>query len=234
MAVSPCGLCKVFHLLQRYITQHESILDCCKWKHRQSLDFFGLKTLSYMNMWMAVWQRERAPDGYGFANKRDKPEKGCTGGSTVGPWLTESRQPPSVLSLATDLETGKADTGTPSYELPMFSPALGRVVRSTCAISGTSVCTASRPATVNSIGAASQALSRRSHQRRHSSSKASIPPDGSNGSSSPQQTPNTASTRSPEKKPAGRGGRKRATPSLNVPHVPPTDYLQQLGSSVQK
>ena len=43
-----------FHLLQRYITQHESILDCCKWQHRQSLDFFGLKTLSYVNMWMAV------------------------------------------------------------------------------------------------------------------------------------------------------------------------------------
>ncbi|OCL06428.1 hypothetical protein AOQ84DRAFT_365813 [Glonium stellatum] len=110
----------------------------------------------------------------------------------------------------------------------MFSPALGRAIRSTCAISGASVCTASRPATVNPIGAASQALCRRPHQRRPSSSKASIPPNGSNGSSSPQQAPSAASTRSPEKKPAGRGGRKRATPSLNVPHVPPTDYLQQL------
>ena len=39
-----------FHLLQRYIIQHESILDCCKWQHRQSLDLFGLKTLFYVNM----------------------------------------------------------------------------------------------------------------------------------------------------------------------------------------
>ncbi|OCK75526.1 hypothetical protein K432DRAFT_361928 [Lepidopterella palustris CBS 459.81] len=109
----------------------------------------------------------------------------------------------------------------------MFSPALGRAIRSTCTISGTAICTANRPAAVTSIGAASQSLSRRPHQRRHSSSKASVPPNGSNGSSSPHQTSSTALGRSPEKKPAGRGGRKRAVSSLNVPHVPPTDHLDK-------
>ncbi|KAF2817633.1 uncharacterized protein BDZ99DRAFT_565348 [Mytilinidion resinicola] len=110
----------------------------------------------------------------------------------------------------------------------MFSPALGRAVRSTCAISAGPVCNA-RAATVASISAASQPFSRRPHQRRPSSSKASIPPDGANGSSSPQQTATTPAARSPGKKLAARGGRKRASPSLlNVPHVPPTDHLQQL------
>jgi len=176
----------------------------------------------------------------GLQTSMTSPKGLCQGiplqpGLIVGPWLTGRVSPTTVSSKPGHRPwNGQSRYQHSSYELPMFSPALGRVVRSTCAISGTSVCTASRQATVNSIGAASQALSRRPHQRRHSSSKASIPPDGSNRSSSPQQTPNTASTRSPEKKPAGRGGRKRATPSLNVPHVPPTDYLQQLGSSAQK
>lgn len=115
-------------------------------------------------------------------------------------------------------------------ELDMFSPALGRAFRSTCVIAGPPTC-ANRPATVSAIGAASQAFSRRPHQRRRSSSKASIPPDGSNGSSSTQTTPGTSTARSPAKKVTGRTGRKKLTPipTLNIPHVPPTSYLQKPG-----
>ncbi|KAF1962242.1 hypothetical protein CC80DRAFT_570003 [Byssothecium circinans] len=108
----------------------------------------------------------------------------------------------------------------------MFSPAIGRAVRSSSAISAPSVCTLSRPAT---LGAVQQSFSRPGHQRRLSSSKASIPPNGSNadGSSSAQQTP--ASTgKVTARKVTARSSRKRTTtPALNVPHVPPTDYLQK-------
>ncbi|KAF2686925.1 hypothetical protein K458DRAFT_429845 [Lentithecium fluviatile CBS 122367] len=111
----------------------------------------------------------------------------------------------------------------------MFSPALGRVVRSSSAISAPStVCSLGRPAVLGA--AAQQPFSRPSHQRRLSSSKASIPPDGSNenGSSSAQQTPASAS-KAPARKVTGRTGRKKSSspPALNVPHVPPTDYLQK-------
>ncbi|KAF2792351.1 hypothetical protein K505DRAFT_246898 [Melanomma pulvis-pyrius CBS 109.77] len=108
----------------------------------------------------------------------------------------------------------------------MFSPALGRVVRSTNSIA-TPVCSLGRPATLSAV---QQTLSRPPHQRRLSSSKASIPPDGSNanGSSSAQQTTDTSATKAPARKLTGRAGKKRAAPpALNVPHVPPTDYLQK-------
>ncbi|KAF2203239.1 hypothetical protein GQ43DRAFT_470191 [Delitschia confertaspora ATCC 74209] len=110
----------------------------------------------------------------------------------------------------------------------MFSPALGRAVRSTCAISTPSVCTATRPVTVSALAANQQTFNRRPHQRRYSSSNASIPPDNSNGSSSAQQAPGTSTARTPARKLTGRNGKKRSTaPALNVPHVPPTDYLQK-------
>ncbi|CAI6332407.1 unnamed protein product [Periconia digitata] len=108
----------------------------------------------------------------------------------------------------------------------MLSPAVGRAVRSSGPISTVSACVLSRPAT---LGAGQQSFSRPCHQRRLSSSNASIPPDGSNtnGSSSPQQTPATAS-KAPSRKMTGRTSKKRSvTPALNVPHVPPTDYLQK-------
>ncbi|KAK3209653.1 hypothetical protein GRF29_44g228828 [Pseudopithomyces chartarum] len=106
----------------------------------------------------------------------------------------------------------------------MFSSAAGRVARAPATLPPPSVCAFARPA---ALAAAQQPFVRPGgHQRRLSSSKASIPPDGSNanGSSSAQQ----ASAR----KVTGRAGRKRsaATPpamALNVPHVPPTDYLQK-------
>ncbi|KAF2122788.1 hypothetical protein BDV96DRAFT_6875 [Lophiotrema nucula] len=109
----------------------------------------------------------------------------------------------------------------------MFSPALGRAVRSTNCIAATPVCSIGRP--VAALGAIPQTLSRPSHQRRLSSSKASIPPDSSNGSNTTQQTPRAGASKAPARKPTGRAGKKRATaePSLNVPHVPPTDYLQK-------
>ncbi|KAJ4305628.1 hypothetical protein N0V90_001159 [Kalmusia sp. IMI 367209] len=111
----------------------------------------------------------------------------------------------------------------------MFSPAVGRVVRCPSSLPAPSACAFGRPA---AIGAAQKPFARPGHQRRLSSSKASIPPDGSNanGSSSAQQTPASAS-KAPTRKMTGRAGRKRAStppvPALNVPHVPPTDYLQK-------
>ncbi|KAF2867690.1 hypothetical protein BDV95DRAFT_173043 [Massariosphaeria phaeospora] len=118
----------------------------------------------------------------------------------------------------------------------MFSPALGRVVRSTSSISTPPVCTLGRPVAV--LGAAQQSLARRpqQHQRRPSSSKASIPPDGANKneSSSAQQAPEAkanagSSGKTPARKVTGRAGKKRAVPqpALNLPHVPPTAHLHK-------
>ncbi|KAF2709894.1 hypothetical protein K504DRAFT_501200 [Pleomassaria siparia CBS 279.74] len=113
----------------------------------------------------------------------------------------------------------------------MFSPTLGRVIRSTCAISN-SACSLGRPATLSTVP---QSLSRPPHHRRLSSSKASIPPNGSNanGPNSPEQTKDVAPTKTPTRKPA-KTTRKRvvATPALNVPHVPPTDHLRAPGVGV--
>ncbi|KAF2740294.1 hypothetical protein EJ04DRAFT_508275 [Polyplosphaeria fusca] len=109
----------------------------------------------------------------------------------------------------------------------MFSPALGRAVRSTSSIPAP-VCTLARPAAT--LNAAQQTFTRRPHQRRLSSSKASIPPDGSNGSNSAQQTPATGTTKAPTRTLKGKAARKRAAappPLPKVPHVPPTDYLQK-------
>ncbi|KAF2643962.1 hypothetical protein P280DRAFT_477398 [Massarina eburnea CBS 473.64] len=104
----------------------------------------------------------------------------------------------------------------------MFNPAIGRVVRFSSALTAPSARALGRH---TAIGAAQQPFSR----RRLSSSKASIPPAGSNanGSSSAQQTPAGAG-KAPTRKATGRTTRKRSTtPALNVPHVPPTDYLQK-------
>jgi len=122
---------------------------------------------------------------------------------------------------------------SPFIALVMFAPAIGRVVRSPNTLPAHSVCTLGRPAV---ISAASQTPFRPSHQRRLSSSKASVPPDGSNtnGSSSAQQTPANAS-KAPAKKVASRTNRKRASTvssvpvPKNVPRVPPTDHLQKPG-----
>ncbi|KAF1972497.1 hypothetical protein BU23DRAFT_159695 [Bimuria novae-zelandiae CBS 107.79] len=121
----------------------------------------------------------------------------------------------------------------------MFSSAAGRVARSPSTLPPPSVCAFARPAT---IAAAPMSFARPSHQRRLSSSKASIPPDNSNangstpsggsntnGSNSTQQASASAG-KAPARKANGRAGRKRTTPAaptLNVPHVPPTDYLQK-------
>ncbi|KAJ4351150.1 uncharacterized protein N0V89_006489 [Didymosphaeria variabile] len=115
----------------------------------------------------------------------------------------------------------------------MFSCAAGRVVRSPSTLPPPLVCAFARPA---ALGAAQKPFARPGHQRRLSSSKASTPPDSSNGSSSTQQTPASAEkapAKASVKKATGRAGRKRTTtppiPALNVPHVPPTDYLQKPG-----
>ena len=118
---------------------------------------------------------------------------------------------------------------TPPSAVTMLSPAVGRVVRSSGSISTASACTLSRPV---ALGAVQQSFSRPSHQRRLSSSKASIPPNGSNtnGPSSPQQTPASVS-KAPTRKATGRSSKKRSpTPVYNVPHVPPTNYLQMPGT----
>ncbi|PSN66137.1 hypothetical protein BS50DRAFT_588900 [Corynespora cassiicola Philippines] len=123
----------------------------------------------------------------------------------------------------------------------MFSPAIGRAVRSSGSIPTPSVSALGRPIT---LGAAQQSFSRPTHQRRLSSSKPSTPPDGSNtkgsrsadqsaskGSSSSDKSASTSTTNAP----AGNARRTRssapaatpAPPTLNVPHVPPTDHLQK-------
>lgn len=127
-----------------------------------------------------------------------------------------TRRPPSLTAIA--------------FQLPaMFSPALGRVVRSSGSIATPSVCSLSRPAT---LAAVQQSLTGPGHQRRLSSSKPSIPPDGSNAnrSNSEQQTPANPG-KATARKVTGKAGRKRSAtpPALNVPHVPPTDYLQKAG-----
>jgi hypothetical protein len=129
----------------------------------------------------------------------------------------------------------------------MFSPALGRAVRSASCIAAPPVGSFGRPAVIGA--AAQQPFQRPSHHRRLSSSKASAPPAGSKDKKSeeisPQQataTANKASTATANKAPAAAASsastgkavgrpRKRssATPAFNVPHVPPTDYLQQSG-----
>ena len=120
------------------------------------------------------------------------------------------------------------------YQLAMFSPALGRVVRSTTSLPSSSVCTFGRPAV--GLNAAQQTYTRPTHQRRPSSSKASIPPDGSNanGSNSAQQATGTSTAKAPTRRVTGRASKKRtaAAPALNVPHVPPTDYLQKPGKLI--
>ncbi|KAF2470112.1 uncharacterized protein BDR25DRAFT_343333 [Lindgomyces ingoldianus] len=116
----------------------------------------------------------------------------------------------------------------------MFSPALGRVARSTSSIS-------TRPTAA--LSAAQQTFSRRpqQHQRRLSSSKTSIPPDGSESRGSTQQNTSNATNKATPRKLTGRAGKKRgsvstgaaaaantaAAPTINVPHVPPTDFLQK-------
>lgn len=110
----------------------------------------------------------------------------------------------------------------------MFSPALGRVVRCSSAIPAPSACAFGRPAVL--AATAQQALVCPAHQRRPSSSKASIPPNGSseNGSGSAQQS-TAAASKAPARKASGKSARKRSStpPALKVPHVPPTDYLQK-------
>lgn len=98
----------------------------------------------------------------------------------------------------------------------MFSPALGRVVRATapCTSSFSRVTGSQQSLVIPAV-----------RQRRLSSSKASIPPNGSNGSN--QDAPAKVGT----KKLAAKGGKKKAAPakSINVPHVPPTSHLDNSG-----
>ena len=117
----------------------------------------------------------------------------------------------------------------------MFSPALGRVVRSTSSIVSPG-CTLIRPATLSAV---QQTLSRPSHQRRLSSSKASIPPDGPKDPLSEEQVDTKKGAKKDAKKNAKKdtvkaSTRKRAAapPALNVPHVPPTDYLEEPGMHI--
>ncbi|ORY13142.1 hypothetical protein BCR34DRAFT_600075 [Clohesyomyces aquaticus] len=114
----------------------------------------------------------------------------------------------------------------------MFSPAIGRAARSANTIP-------TRPAAVLSVAQQSFCLRPPPrHERRLSSSKTSIPPDGSEGSNSPQQTTSTSASKATPRKPNGRAGKKRSgngagaaaaaapsLPAINVPHVPPTDFL---------
>lgn len=96
----------------------------------------------------------------------------------------------------------------------MFSPALGRVIRSTSNIplSTSTVCSIKRPVVV--VSGQQQILTRPSHphipQRRFSSSKTSFPPDGSNPS---QGTPSDAASKAPTRKTPARKDSRRANTS---------------------
>jgi hypothetical protein len=121
----------------------------------------------------------------------------------------------------------------------MFSTSVGRVVRSSCtACSQPSLYIARLPTPCLAAASRSKPLIQRSHQRRHSSSKASIPPDGSKGS-----TPSAQPTSS------GRVGRRKSkdAPSTaaptdttnqsfakqypNLPRVESTQHLHPKGNS---
>lgn len=95
----------------------------------------------------------------------------------------------------------------------MFSPALGRVVRATAlSTSSFSRVTGSQQSLV--IPAV--------RQRRLSSSKASVPPNAAKPD---------APAKVGSKKMATKGGKKKAAPvkAINVPHVPPTNHLNENG-----
>ncbi|KAK7520559.1 mitochondrial 37S ribosomal protein mS38 [Phyllosticta citriasiana] len=100
----------------------------------------------------------------------------------------------------------------------MFSTSMGRVVRTAPSLSTTSspsCAISSRPA--SALAAANHLLARRNQQRRNSST--SCPPDNSRGAG-PSQTQSSKQT---EKKAAPRGRSRK----MNVPHVPPTNYLKE-------
>jgi hypothetical protein len=108
---------------------------------------------------------------------------------------------------------------SPIHRPAMFSPSLGRVVRSTGTIPTPAVCTFGR------VASAQQTLARPTgHQRRLSSSKPSVPPHGSKGPSSAQQSQAAGASRTTSSK------KKRSTapaaPTMNVPHVPPTNHFE--------
>jgi hypothetical protein len=110
-------------------------------------------------------------------------------------------------------------THSPNQRPAMFSPSIGRVVRTPGTIPTPAACSFSR------ITSAQQTLARPTgHQRRLSSSKPSIPPHGSKGPNSAQQSQPAGSSR------ASSGKKKRVTappaPTMKVPVVPPTRHLE--------
>lgn len=117
----------------------------------------------------------------------------------------------------------------------MFSTSVGRVVRSTCA-----ACSQPTLLTARSIAAASKPLAQRSHQRRQSSSKASIPPDGARRSTpSTQQTSNSSARVGRRKSkhvssttaPVEKQNQTFAKQYPNLPRVESTSHLLPKGSS---
>ncbi|KAF2758361.1 hypothetical protein EJ05DRAFT_499887 [Pseudovirgaria hyperparasitica] len=113
----------------------------------------------------------------------------------------------------------------------MLAPALRRIVQPACAACSTPTQSVSR-ATGLTITATTQALTHRPlHQRRHSSSKASSPPDEDSkavpGPSQPAKS--SASGKTTVKSSAGRGRpRKALSPSHNIPKVPSTTHLERI------
>ncbi|KAF2087255.1 hypothetical protein K490DRAFT_65643 [Saccharata proteae CBS 121410] len=103
----------------------------------------------------------------------------------------------------------------------MFSPALGRAARTTCAKSSSSaISLRAGPSLI-----AANHIFTRAHQRRNSST--SCPPDNSRGAGSPQASTANATSKSAEKKAASRSRSKKVTSQqVNPPSVPPTSYLK--------
>ena len=113
----------------------------------------------------------------------------------------------------------------------MFSTSVGRVVRSTC-----SAC--SPPARLSArSSSACLAATNRSHQRRPSSSKASIPPDGSRRSTASDQQTSTSTSRVGRRKAKDTTSASPVTESRNqpfakqYPNLPRVDSTQHLHPS---
>ncbi|KAF2424226.1 hypothetical protein EJ08DRAFT_737156 [Tothia fuscella] len=102
----------------------------------------------------------------------------------------------------------------------MFSSSIGRVVRSTCTTANsTASLTARGP---SSTLAAIKAVSQPSHQRRQSSSKTSIPPDGPKRAAPSQQASSSTGriSRRKAKEPAVVPNTRNQPFSKQYPHIP--------------
>lgn len=166
--------------------------------------------------WLPGLAHSPSAVGAGFSDSIPKPvEQGCS----------SSAFDHAAATVPSHLVVGCRFVRLPTPPPAMFSPSLGRMVRTTCALSPSSAIS-SRP--LGALAAANNLLARASQPRRNSST--SCPPDNSRGPGT-SQTTTSSSSKQAEKKAAPRGrSKKLAQQQMNVPSVPPTSYLQETGA----